>query len=363
MSDLKSTIVNGLIMYGGLQAIFISIFLFKSKSKLLFNKLFAVLMLIESISLFERLLLETGVIRYIPHLLGVSYPLSFIKPPLLLFMAYAVVNAKFRFKLSSLLHFTPFILLLIMNVPFYSMESSIKLKLTREFIDKIPSYSSFEFYFALSFFIYIGVYLIKSIRKLNHYRSYALNNSLVNWYRLILFLYLGFLFLHLVYFIFQPLTGMNFSLINQLSLLIMTFVIQSIYFALINSSTLLNAKVQDLGKLSERKRSLKLIIDEFEASKVFLDDKLSINKFASAISLTPKEVSKIVNQKYNLSFQKLVARYRVEEAKMLMSSNSEKLKLIDIAFKSGFNNKVSFYRAFKEVEGLSPSEYLEKLGR
>ena len=35
------------------------------------------------------------------------------------------------------------------------------------------------------------------------------------------------------------------------------------------------------------------------------------------------------------------------------------MKLIDIAYDSGFNNKVSFYRVFKEFEGQSPSEYLE----
>ncbi|MEM9546558.1 MAG: AraC family transcriptional regulator [Bacteroidota bacterium] len=362
MGEVQSTIINALIVYGGLQAIFIAIVLLKSKNQLLFNKLFSALLIIEGISLLERWLVETDLIHSVPHFLGVCYPFSFMKPPLLLFMALAVTNSQFKLNTKFLYHFIPFGLMLLMNIPFYLLEGTEKLKLVAEFTTKIPTYSSFEFYFYLSFFVYIGIYLFMAIRKLNHYRSLALNNTLVNWYRIILYLYLGFLGLHLLYFISQPLFQTNFALVNQLSLLVMTFIIQSIFFVLINNSTLLNTRIENLDKITERERHLKLIIDEFENEKAHLNDELSLDKFASAIAISSKEVSKTIQQKYNISFQKLVARYRVQEAKKLIeNSNSQNLKLIDIAFQSGFSNKVSFYRSFKEMEGLSPSDYVKSL--
>ena len=37
------------------------------------------------------------------------------------------------------------------------------------------------------------------------------------------------------------------------------------------------------------------------------------------------------------------------------------IQLIDIAYDSGFNNKVSFYRSFKRHTDQSPSAYFEAL--
>ncbi len=362
MSDLSSLIINSLILYGAIQALFIAFVLTVRGNKLTFNKLFAMLLIIEGISLIERLLVESELITTMPHLLGVSYPLSFLKPPLLLLMTISITSKDFSFRLRVLLHAIPAMLIFISTIPFYSMSGEDKLKSIHEFVNKVPSYSNFEFYFALSFFLYIGIYILLSIGKLNKYRRYILNNPLVNWYRKILYFYVGFLGIHLAYFLAQPLLKTNFDLINQLSLLLMTFILQSIFFVLISKSTLLNSKIDALNSPNEREEKLNLIINELEKGKVFLDDELSLDKFAKRIALPSKEVSRIVNQNFNLSFQKLVSRYRVNEAKTLMESGDlSQLKLIDIAFQSGFNNKVSFYRSFKAHEGISPSEYLKRL--
>jgi len=95
---------------------------------------------------------------------------------------------------------------------------------------------------------------------------------------------------------------------------------------------------------------------------VYLDDTLTLQKFSDAVALPHAYVTELINQKFNCSFKKLVGQYRLNEAKSLMvKENDATVKLIDIAFQVGFNNKVSFYRTFKEFEGVSPSEYLEKL--
>ncbi len=358
--EQTSLIINVLIAYGTCQAFFLAIILLRS-NKSLFNKLFATLLIIEGITLFERLLVETSLINDLPHLLGISHPISFLKPPLLLFMALAITDKTFQLSRKRYLHFIPFGLMLLLNVPFYFLSGAEKLQTVTAFMEKIPSYQSFEFYFTLSFFAYIGIYIFLSLKQLTRFRKQVVNNALVNWYRVILLIYSIFLVLHLVYFLIQPLGQYNFALINQVSMLAMAFIIQSIAFKLISKSHLLNTKTPDLKDLEKRKEHERLILEQFEKDKVYLDDMLNLQRFSESISLPPSYVSKIINQRFNCSFKKLISKYRVGEAKSIIeNTNDPKVKLIDIAHQAGFNNKVSFYRAFKEHENMAPSVYLEQ---
>jgi len=358
----SSSIINILILYGALQAFFISLVLLIPKNRSLFNKLFSSLLIIEGIILFERLLVETAIINSVPHLLGISYPISFLKPPLILFMAYTITDRNYEIQKKSYLHLMPFGLMLILNLPFYFMSGTEKLNWVKEFMEKIPSYQSFDFYFTLSFFLYIGIYIFLALKILTRFRLQVLNNATVNWYRFILIAYSIFLLIHLFYFALQPLGGLNFGLINQLSMLVMTFIIQSIAFKLIGKSTLLSSTPPDLSDLQKRKENEDLIIAQFEQNKIHLIDDMNLQKFAESVGLSISDVSLIINQKFNISFKKLVAFYRIKEAKdLIQQSDKTKVRLIDIAYQSGFNNKVSFYRAFKEFEQTTPSDYLQSV--
>ncbi len=356
-----TSIINVLIAYGTCQAFFIAFILLKS-DRTLFKKLFATLLIIEGIILLERLLVETEFINNLPHALGIGHPISFIKPPLLLFMVLAITVQGFKLKKKHYGHFIVFGLMFLMNLPFYFLSGPEKLATVKAFMNAIPSYSSFTFYFALSFFVYIGIYIYASLKKLTVFRVQVRNNVLVNWLYIILIGYSLFLLLHLIYFAIQPLRGYNFALVNQISMLAMTFIIQAIAFKIVDKSTIFNSKPPDLSNLDQRKKGEEAIINALENDKIYLNDELSLSVFAQSVALSNSHVSEIINQKFNCSFKKLINQYRLEEAKARLQKNHDpSIKLIDIAFQSGFNNKVSFYRAFKEFEGISPSEYLETI--
>lgn len=356
-----SLIINILITYGACQAFFIAFILLKSESTL-FKKLFASLLIIEGITLFERLLVETELIYTIPHVLGMSHPISFLKPPLMLFMALAITIKSFKLSKKHYWHFTVFGIMLFLNFPFYFLSGNEKLETIKTFMEDIPSYKSFEFYFTLSFFVYIGIYIFLSIRKLKQFKNQIANNALVNWYYTVLISYVVFLALHLIYFAIQPLGEYSFALINQISMLAMTFIVQSIAYKIIDKSTIFSSKPPKMIDLQERENAENIIINKLEVDKIYLNNDLSLTIFSESISFPSAYVSEVINQKFNCSFKKLINLYRLKEAKNNIQKNkSSKIKLIDIAFESGFNNKVSFYRAFKEFEGISPSAYLEKI--
>lgn len=358
-------VLNFLIAFGACQAFFISVIIFTNSNKTFAHKIFSLFLIIEGITLIERLLFETNLINSVPHLLGVSYPISFIKPPLLLFLAFYITNRNFKLKRKHYPHFIPFVLILLMNIPFYGLNPETKLKMVAEFMNTIPTYSSFEFYFNLSFFFHIGVYIGASIYILKRFKTHVKNNQLVNWYLIVLFLYIFFLATHFVYYVLRPSGLSEIPMFNTINMLVMTFIIQAIAYKFISGSNIFHhKKLPDLSDLAKRQKDEEDILNMFEREKIYLDDSITLKKFSNLISLPSDYISDFINQRFDCSFKNLLNQYRVQEAKSLMEKNkNSKVKLIEIAYDSGFNNKVTFYRTFKKVTGNSPSEYLETLKR
>ncbi|MEM7485396.1 MAG: AraC family transcriptional regulator [Bacteroidota bacterium] len=354
--------MNALIVYGTLQAFFISFVILISKKKTLFKNLFSFLLILEGIILLERLLVGTGMMDSVPHLIGIAHPISFLKPPLIFLMAISITVKDFRLSKNHLWHLIPFGLILLMNLPFYTLTGDQKLAFVKSFMDDVPSYLSFGFYFTLSFFAYITAYIFLSLKRLKAFREQIVNNTLVNWYWIVLIFYLIFLIAHLAFLVIQPIKGFSFEIVNQLSMLCMILIIQSIAFKLIDQSNLFNARTPNIENIDQRKADLERIVLLLEQDKIFLDDELSLSKFSRQLNLNQDYVSALVNQKFDCSFKRLIKKYRLGEAKsILKNADCSNIKLIDVAFQSGFNNKVSFYRAFKESENMSPSEYLKNL--
>lgn len=279
----------------------------------------------------------------------------------MLFMAWAITDREFKLRSRHGWHAIPFGLMVLLNLPVYLLSGPEKLAWVQAFMERVPSYQSFDFYFTLSFFAYIGIYIYFSIRRLALLQQHVRNNVLIRWYQLILIIYSGFLILHLGYFVLQPLLGLGLNVANQLSMLAMSFIIQAIAYKLLDKSALLNAKTPSLADLEARKAHEALILEKLEEEKAFTDEDYSLGRLAESLSLPQPYVAELINERFGCSFKRLISQYRLKEAKRLMNSEEGKgQKLIDIAYQSGFSNKVSFYRTFKELEGMAPSAYQEK---
>lgn len=95
-----------------------------------------------------------------------------------------------------------------------------------------------------------------------------------------------------------------------------------------------------------------------EEEKAYLNFNLSLDILADRLNINRSLLSQVINQYTESNFNQFVNDYRVKEA-ILLFDNDKTLSLsIDtIAYDSGFSNRVSFYRSFKKVTGLSPTEY------
>lgn len=98
-----------------------------------------------------------------------------------------------------------------------------------------------------------------------------------------------------------------------------------------------------------------------ETDKLYLDPELTVEKVARHVQLPPKTVSLVLNQHLQKSFNTFVNAYRIDAVKQrLTDPASEHLTLTGIAFECGFNSQATFQRTFKQMTGLSPTEYVAK---
>ncbi|WP_197429351.1 helix-turn-helix domain-containing protein [Winogradskyella endarachnes] len=114
-------------------------------------------------------------------------------------------------------------------------------------------------------------------------------------------------------------------------------------------------KPQEIEKL---KRKLEYLLKE---DKVYLNEDLNLTQLSEYMNISNKKLSELLNHYLNTSFYDLINDYRINTIKeRLENGDAEKFTIISIAYDAGFKSKASFYRIFKQKEGISPSCYNKK---
>ncbi|UVD79097.1 AraC family transcriptional regulator [Myroides albus] len=100
------------------------------------------------------------------------------------------------------------------------------------------------------------------------------------------------------------------------------------------------------------------IIDLLENKKIYLDRNLSIGKLSMMTKISRHHLSQYFNIVHESNFNNVINRYRIKHAQSLIKNDSFDMSINDLYFECGFNSRVSFFRSFKSVVGISPSEYI-----
>ena len=96
--------------------------------------------------------------------------------------------------------------------------------------------------------------------------------------------------------------------------------------------------------------------------QVHLNPDLSLGGVAKELGLSRKSVSAAINEGYGTNFRRFVNEYRVEAFKKLVADGGAKeMTLFGMALDCGFNSKATFNRVFKQIERVTPNEYLRQL--
>jgi len=103
---------------------------------------------------------------------------------------------------------------------------------------------------------------------------------------------------------------------------------------------------------------LKSLLHLMEVEKSYRDEELTLETAAAKLSILPRYLSQVVNERLEKNFRDFINSYRVEEAKkMIINPGKHDYSLLDIAVEVGFNSKDVFTRVFKKYTDMTPSEF------
>ena len=116
-----------------------------------------------------------------------------------------------------------------------------------------------------------------------------------------------------------------------------------------------SAPLNPMQESTEKKANWQRLEDFMEAEQPYLEHELRIADLAKSLELPANQLSQVINQCSGKNFFDYVSSFRVKRAgELLLSSSSS---MATIAQESGFNSQSAFYRQFRKVTGLTPTEF------
>jgi len=100
---------------------------------------------------------------------------------------------------------------------------------------------------------------------------------------------------------------------------------------------------------------LQRVCQLMEEQHLYLNSGLKLSDVATAAGCTRNVLSACINSLRHCSFSQFVNTYRVEHAKQLLSQPDTRPS--EVWMETGFANETTFFRAFKAIVGMTPSEW------
>lgn len=93
-----------------------------------------------------------------------------------------------------------------------------------------------------------------------------------------------------------------------------------------------------------------------DKEKPYLSSELKVSDLADKLGTSSRNISDCIKNTTDNTFANFINAYRINYAKQLMS-NQPDMKLSEVYLRSGFANETTFFRIFKAITGITPSEW------
>ena len=382
-----------------IQCVFFSTLILTTKSENPGAQKFLVLFLL-AFALLEtdELFFYSRYIYQIPHWTGLADPLAYCLAPLIYFYVCGLTNRSFSFRKHHLFYFLPLLVLYFLWIPVYFKTAEGKV----DFLSKVFNREGDILQAAYPcnlFFATVFVALFSSCIFLfmSFYRLYKFNIRIKQLYSSVDSIRLKWLKFLLILSSLILLSSFLSLFIDSRVFYVMDLVAFPIFIFFISYYDLRQKRIpltaesitdeknpyeiqktqlpQESTVKEESVKYARSGISEETAEalsgrlmflvnqeKIYLKNDLSLQELADMMETSTHKLSQLLNEKMNQSFYEFISYHRVEEVmRRLASDRFNHLKVLAIAFDSGFNSKTTFNAAFKKHAGLSPTEYRKSL--
>ncbi len=308
-----------------------------------------------------------------PHTYLMSTWSSFLYGPLL-FLYFRRVSLRREFRKSDLLHFIPTVLLiayLVPNIYWFPSSEKINLMLSRIQNGVSPGDASKLVLMvtlkALSLAIY-ALFIHQVLQKSK--KRNQLQSKTRQWQKNIYFIHIAYVITYISYGISISF-GNPYPIFYHVPIVMMAAMVVYVGYAANLQPDVFSGLYRYTNKLfpkyvkSGLTASLSMELREnlsvlFKEEKLYRRNDINLDLVAQKLNTTRHNASQIINEHFEVSFHEFVNQFRIAEAKKLLEGNKE-LNIIDIAYEVGYNNKVTFNKAFKKATQLTPTEYLRQI--
>jgi AraC-like DNA-binding protein len=328
---------------------------------------------IHSLFILEVVLFISNLRLSYPHTYRMSSVVALLFGPLLYFYIKSVTQES-KLKTTSLLHFVPTIVLLFFLMPIYTESAPEKLRMMLKISSVNKGVDLAVFLAKAASLIFYAFYVWKilfSKIKINH----LLYNkpSVKKWFKNLYAIHISYIISYLVYgiFAFVILTDIS-SYISHFQVVAMTFMVLYIAYMSFVQHNIFKGELEahDMLLIKYQKSSLTPGLSnelKKELTKVLLEDKIykqnniSLDILSEKLNTTRHSMSQIINEHFKMNFFELINTFRIQEAKKILDEDVHgNLNIIDVAYEVGYNNKVTFNKAFKKETSLTPTQYLQR---
>jgi len=353
---------------------------FQSKQNRMGKFLISLLLILFSLTLVDYVLYWTRYQIYFPHFAGISTFFFLLFGPIVLLYVESVQSRKFNKK--NLIHFIPFCIAILFYIPYLIQSAEQKKLMMLNGLSKDSWYPIFFKIVAWFSIIQIFWYSIIVFDKRKTFFEFPL---IKKWVMLLSLGLAGIAGSFLTYMVLVRFRILKLEWDYMIALAMVLFIATITIVAFLKPYVF-----DDLLPQMAKKKQDEIIskpiespiltkyrnspIDE-KASKELAEkldtlmietafwrkSDLRLNDLAIKMELPKEYISQIINEQFNRNFFEFVNRYRIEDAKTLINSSQKEVTLIEIAYQVGFNNKVSFGKAFKASVNMSPIEYKRSL--
>ena len=381
--DLSESLTLLLIL-GVAQGLFLAILLLTRRENPVANRILAGAMITFSAFLVEVALYRRNYYLDFPHLIGISQPVIYLFGPMIYLYTRALSTGARSFERRSLIHFIPALVVVTYYLPFFLKPGAEKILFVEQLMREGPPLDV-----RITEWLKLphgAIYTLVTFRLLGNFRERleenfsTLDRINLRWLRNIL---IGTMVIWLVAILHFILAGLGMEILdrdsNPASLALVVFV-YAIGYSGLRQPEVFWPPAEDYGPdkppagaptpeipgkyrksgldAEEAESQLKVLLQAMDEQQPYTDSNLTLQQLANQLSVSPHNLSEVINTRLDRSFHDFVNGYRVDEAKnRLVDTKLAHQTILAIALDSGFRSKSTFNKIFKKFTGTTPSSF------
>lgn len=322
-------------------------------------------------------------------------PLYFLAGPLIYFYVFGTLKDKIEWKWIHLLHILPFLIFLINAIPYLSTPFEHKLEFARLIHEDKDNLKRLQY----NLFVpnaagmvlrplSVGIYILASFYQIYKSSKYHRQETrqyrfIIRWLIVLLLVSSSFMIIYgyagslaynndikTTFTILQKINNVIGGLFLTIPLSILMFpqILYGIPVSNIvlpkNAAKEISSTKKYIDETNKNYKAFKLlsqnIIHYFDNEKPYLNQQFSLSDLASAMNVPQHHISYCFSDFLNVSFTKLRTAKRIEHAKLMLLQSQKDITIDKIAELSGFSSRSSFFSTFKEITGMTPTEFIEQ---